>query len=271
MGTEMNKKFKVFVIATAIIIAVLVIGIIIMSLTEKKRVAETTTQAVAEGTTFEPSQTSGKDEGLTEAATETAGDDSSDNKTDVDDGKEEAGEPTDITEAETAEEQGDNPEETAEPIDLKKAVGESVGSKDKKTEMVYESIKFTLPENWTGSGSPDQNECYFFNTDHAKVMLNRQHLPDGVNLNDPGALDGAIQGAEEGGFNSVEQVETIYVGRNRGYVLKGIAETESGKLDGTIVYCQVNRNIYTFIFAVEEGYSYDEDIEGMIDSIDINH
>ena len=68
----------------------------------------------------------------------------------------------------------------------------------------------------------------------------------------------------------MEYVKSFPIGGKEGYVLHGTGVRNNEKVDGTIVFLQIGKNEYTFIFAVEEGYSYDEDIESWISSLDID-
>ena len=100
-------------------------------------------------------------------------------------------------------------------------------------------------------------------------MLNKQFLGTGVDLNAEGSLEDCIVGVEEGGFSNVEHVQSFQVGEKTGYVLKGDApDGQGGTGKGTVIYCQIGKNIYTFIFLEENGYSYEDDINSFISSIE---
>ena len=169
------------------------------------------------------------------------------------------------TEADTAEESGKAGTAILSDSNTQEEV---IGAPDAETNVDYEKIQFTVPKNWMGSSVPDQNNCYFFYTEHARFMLNRQPLY-GADLTSDEGQQGAKQGMEEGGFNNVRKDRTVSDGNTVVYVFTGDADTGTGKINGTILYVQAGDEIYSILIAVEDGYDYGDDIETIISSIDV--
>lgn len=266
-----DKKTKNFAVIAALLLVVVIIGIIVIFLQKKN-----------------DDEVASRTENVTEASSDTAAEESAGSGAATGVSEENSGETTEATTSEKTTEvttEVSTEEETtdiatppqAEPDssgyvvlkDDNTSVLTTVGSKEHETKVSYERLRFTLPANWVGSNQPDQNKCYFFYSDHGVMMLNKQFLGTGVDLNAEGSLEDCIVGVEEGGFSNVEHVQSFQVGEKTGYVLKGDApDGQGGTGKGTVIYCQIGKNIYTFIFLEENGYSYEDDINSFISSIE---
>ena len=247
-----SKKFKVFLIGGLILFTGLVIGIIILSM--PKKAEELMTTDAPESVTIVAS-TDSSSEAETAIDTEALTDTEMTEDTETATG----------TEADTAEESGKAGTAILSDSNTQEEV---IGAPDAETNVDYEKILFTVPKNWMGSSVPDQNNCYFFYTEHARFMLNRQPL-SGANLDSEEGVQGAMQGIAEGGFSNVQRDRIVTIGNYTGYVFTGEAEKDGVKYNGHVLYVQIGKEVYTFIIAAEDGYSYNEDIESIIGSIDI--
>ena len=242
-----SKKFKIFVIACLVVFAGLIIGIIILSQpTKPKETPQATTAAATEA--------------ATEATTEAVSEDTEEATTETATGA--------ATETATEASAGEASEQSEVVLNDNTKTQDIIGSQDAETQIKYRSITFTLPKNWLGITAPDQNKCYFFYTEHATLMLNRQPL-SGANLDSEEGVQGAMQGIAEGGFSNVQRDRIVTIGNYTGYVFTGEAEKDGVKYNGHVLYVQIGKEVYTFIIAAEDGYSYNEDIESIIGSIDI--
>ncbi len=247
-----SKKFKVFLIGGLILFIGLVIGIIILSM--PKKAEELMTTDAPESVTIVAS-TDSSSEAETAIDTEALTDTETTEDTETATG----------TEADTAEE---SEKAGTAILSDSNTQEEVIGAPDAETNVDYEKIQFTVPKNWMGSSVPDQNNCYFFYTEHARFMLNRQPLY-GADLTSDEGQQGAKQGMEEGGFNNVRKDRTVSDGNTVVYVFTGDADTGTGKINGTILYVQAGDEIYSILIAVEDGYDYGDDIETIISSIDV--
>ena len=245
-----SKAFKIFVIVCLVIFLGLIVGIIIISLPSKERDSvEVTTQEAINVISSTEATTEEKQESVdTEEKTESKS-------------SAEAGSTT-----ESAEDKTEEAESGAVILSDSNTVQEVIGSPEEETEIEYMKVSFTIPKNWMGTSAPDQNKCYFFYTEHARMMLNRQPL-NGANLDSDAGIQGAKQGIEEGGFSNVTEVRTVAIGDRTGHVFTGEAVSGDSKIYGTILYVQIGSDIYTFIMASDEGYDYSEDMEAIISSI----
>lgn len=269
-----KRKSKFFVITALLIFTVLILGVLLWLLNEKKK--------------SEPKQQAQSETSVTETASEGKISEETTSEVQSGDGSsvsaQESQNDTSENGSTESESQGKTVEETSETEVPEKAEPDSsgyvilnkdpqvlysVGSTDEDTKVQYERIRFTLPKNWTGSNQSDQNDCYFFYNDHAKMMLNKQFLGAGTDLDKEESLESCISGVEEGGFNNVKHERTVSVGDKNAYVLTGDAVVDGVQINGTVIYCQIGKNIYTFIFAEEEGYSYEDDINSFISSLEV--
>ena len=141
-----------------------------------------------------------------------------------------------------------------------------VGSMDSDTEVAYREICFKLPKGWVGVAVPDENKCYYFYAANATCMLNRQDL-NGADLTSDAGVRGVIEGIEEGGFKNVALAETFPAGDAKGFVFTGTVDSNGSTLYGTIIYVQVDDEIYTFLIATEDMETYESDIKTLKTSL----